>query len=124
MLWTLNFSERVSRHQYFLLTLNLKLKFFLNFFIYRVLWTEFFRGGCGPIYFGHAKIETQNFFCNIFNYRVLQTLNFLEGVYLHKLFLVTLNLRSKMFQNFFIYRVLRTLNFSEGVSKHQHLCSH
>ena len=48
-------------HQLFLVMLNLKSKFFRNFFFYRALWTEFFRWGSGPTLFGHAKFETKNF---------------------------------------------------------------
>ena len=51
-------------------------------------------------------------FEEFFNYRALWTLNFSEGVFRQQLFLVTLNLRSKIFRNFFIYRVLWTLNLS------------
>ena len=36
-------------------------KIFLEFFIYRVLWTEFITGASGPIFFGHAKFEVKNF---------------------------------------------------------------
>ena len=35
----MNFSEGVSRHQLFLVILNLRSKIYCNFFIYRVLWT-------------------------------------------------------------------------------------
>ena len=62
VLWTLNFSEGVSGHHLFLVTLNLRSKIFWNFFVYRVLWTEFFRGGdWGPTFFGHAKFEVKYF---------------------------------------------------------------
>ena len=40
---------------------NLRSKIFWNFFIYIALWTEFFRGGLGQFFFGHAKFEVKNF---------------------------------------------------------------
>ena len=61
--------------------------------------SEFFeRGVWAPTYFGHTKFEVKNFLGIFFIYKAL--------------FLVTLNLMSKIFQNFFIYRELWTLKFS------------
>ena len=45
-----------SGHQLFFVTLNLRSKIFRNFFLYQALWTEFFREGSGPTFFGDAKI--------------------------------------------------------------------
>ena len=74
--------------------------------------SELFRGGgvCAPTFFGHAKFEVKNF-QNFFIYRVLWTLNFLEGVSGHQVFLVMTNLRSNFFRKFLIYRTLLMLNF-------------
>ena len=47
-------------------------------------------GVCVPIFFGHAKFEVKNL-SEFFNYRALWTLNLLEEVSGHQLFLVTLN---------------------------------
>ena len=41
-----------------------------------------------------------------------------------QIFLVMLNLRSKIIQNFFIYRVLWMLNFSRGEARHQLFFGH
>ena len=58
-------------------------------------------------------------FRNFLVERELWTLKFSEGVSLHHLFFVTLNLRSKIFWNFLIYRALWILNFLHGESGHQ-----
>ena len=143
--WTVNFSEGVSSHQLFLVTLN-----FLEFFhLQSTLDSELFRGGVrAPTFFGHATFEVKNF-QNFLDYRALWTLNFSEDVSGQQLFLVTLNfleffhLQStldseffrgsvwaptffihtkfevKIFEEFFNYRALWTLNFSEGVFRQQ-----
>ena len=88
--WTLNFSEKVSGHQLFLVTLN-----FLEFSNYRALCT---------LNFSELMSEHQHFFitlnlrskiyCNFFVYRVLWTLNCSgEGGSMHQLSLIMLNLR-------------------------------
>ena len=63
-LWTLNFSEGVSGHELFLVTPNLRPKYFLEYFcLQRSPDSEFFRGDVrAPTFFGHAKFEVKNFF--------------------------------------------------------------
>ena len=99
----------------FLVTLNFRLKILQNSFLYQVLWTEFFRVGSGPIFFGDAKFETK-IFSEFFPLLSALDSEFVGGGgSRHQLFLVMLNLRSKFFLNFLIYRMLWTLNFSQGV---------
>ena len=91
-----------SAHQLFLVTLNLRSKCFENFFLYYVLWTLNLSGDVqAPIFFGHAKFEVQ-IFSEFF--LLLSTLNWIfwkEGSR-YQIFLVTPNLRPKIFQNFFL----------------------
>ena len=81
------FFRGVSGHQRFLVTLNLRSKIFRNFFVYRVLWTEFFRGGdWRPTFFGHAKFEVK-YFSEIFRLQSTMELNCLgEGIWALTLF--------------------------------------
>ena len=79
-----------SVQQLFLVILNLSSKFVWNFLLYQALWTEFFRGGSGPTFFGHGKFETKKF-CGIFSITEHSERNFLEGG-LGKFFLVMPNL--------------------------------
>ena len=83
------------------------------------LWIFFWegRGVQAPTSFGHAKFETKNFsefFCLPSNLD-----SEFVGVWgrgsIHKLILVTPNLRSKCFQHILLYQVLWTLNLFGGV---------
>ena len=74
--------------------------------------SEFLRGGVwAPTFFGHSKFEV--IFFGIFNLQSTVDAEFFTEGSGHQLFLVTLNLRSKIFRNFFIYRVLWNLNCSQ-----------
>ena len=113
--------------QLILVKLNLRLKIFRNFLIYRLLWTLIFlQGVSGYQIFLVTLILRSKIFRNFFVYRVLSTLNFPLGseVSGHQLYWVMLNLRSKIFWNFFAYIGLWILNFSEWVSGHQLFWSH
>ena len=56
------FFRRVSGHQLFLVTLNLRSKIFQIFLIYRVQWMmNFLEGSLGTNFFGHPKFEVKNF---------------------------------------------------------------
>ena len=63
--------EGGSVHQLFLVMLNLRSKTFWNFFVYRVLWTEFFRGVTGNQLFLIILNLRSKIFWNFFVYRVL-----------------------------------------------------
>ena len=81
-------------------------KIFRNFFVLqRALDSEFFRGVVrAPTFFGHAKFEVKNF-SEFFHLQSALDSEFVrEGVSGYQLFLVMLNLRSKIFWNFFVYR--------------------
>ena len=107
--WTLNFSEGVSRHQLFLVTLN-----FLEFFhLQSTLDSELFRGGVwAATFFGHATFEVKIF--RIFWFTEHSGLSIFERMCVGSNFFWS----HSIFWNFFIYRALWTLNFSEGVSGH------
>ena len=63
MLWTLNFSQGGSTHQFFLVMPNLRAKNFLDFFhLQSALDSEFFRWSIQePTFFGHSKFEVKKF---------------------------------------------------------------
>ena len=80
-----------SRHQHFLVMLNLRSKNFQNFFIYRALRTlNFLEGGVwyqlflerglvqAPTFFGHAKLEVKNFL-ELFHSQCTLDSEFLRG---------------------------------------------
>ena len=90
-----------------------KLFRFFSFTEFSGLWICRGREVWVPTFLGHAKFEVKNF-RNFLIYRAFWTLNFSWEGSGHQLFLVTLNLRSNIFQIFFIYRALWTLNFFVG----------
>ena len=107
-----------SGHQLFLGTPNLKSKIFRNFFLYQALWTEFFREGSGPTFFGDAKFDLKKLW-EFFALSSALDFEFVgRGGSCHQHFSVMPNLRSKIFRNFFIYTALWTLNFFKGRSRH------
>ena len=63
-----------------------QVKNFLDFFVYRALWADFFRGAPGPIFFGLAKFNAENF-SEFFCLQCTQDSEFLRGGVWHQLFL-------------------------------------
>ena len=89
-----------------------EVKNFRNFLIYRALWILIFlQGGLGTNFFGHAKFEVKKF-SEFFPLTSTLDSEFIGGSWSgQQLFLVMVNLRSKIFWNFLLYRVLWTLIF-------------
>ena len=94
-----------SRHQLFLVIPNLRSKSFQNFFLYCMLWTQFFRGGSGPTFFGHTKFEVKKF-SELFPLPSTLDSEFFGWGSKQKFFWVIPNLRPKIFQKIFIYQEL------------------
>ena len=100
-----------SRHQLFLVMPNLRSKSFQNFFLYCMLWTQFYRGGSGPTFFGHTKFEVKKF-SELFPLPSTLDSEFFGRGFKQKFFWVMPNLRPKIFQKIFLYQVLWSLKFS------------
>ena len=102
-------------HQLFLVMPNLKPKSFSEFFnLESALDSEFFAGGIwAPTFFGHTKFEVKNF-SEFFHWQCCGLWIFWQGGQGTN-FLITSNLRSKIFWNFFHYQALWTLIFQRWV---------
>ena len=86
----------------FLVMLNLRLKIFQNFFIYRVLWTLNFSEGCLGLVFSVMPNLTPKKFLDFFCLQSALDSEYFTGGVWALTFLVMLYLRSKIVQNFFI----------------------
>ena len=75
-------------------------KILWNVFVCRALWTEFFRVGYGPTFIGEIKFETKKFF-GIFSFTEHSGLRIFKRMCPGtNFFMVTLNLKLKIFWNF------------------------
>ena len=114
-LWTLNFSEWVSGHQLFLVTLNLRLKIFFGIFSFtehsrlwifqrgdlgtNFVWSRLriFQKGCqAPTFIGHTKFEVK-YFLEFFNLQSAADSEFFTGGVWVKTFLGHAKFEVKIF---------------------------